>query len=64
MLERFWTALAAIWRRQWHNASGRIASRGLVEDERSRRLTSRARFWAELREGEREAEARAALRRP
>ncbi|MGH7893858.1 MAG: hypothetical protein ACREQL_04270 [Candidatus Binatia bacterium] len=62
MRHHLWHVLARGWRRAWRRAFGRTTSmkRG---DEGNLRNTSRARFWAELREGQREAEARSARQR-
>ena len=48
-LRRLWTSL---WRRR-----GPIAVKTEHEEEAGGRLEARARFWAEFREGRREAEA-------
>jgi len=56
MQNRFWQALAYRCRRAWHRAFGRTSKR---EPSGDRSGASRARFWTEFREGQREADARA-----
>jgi chromosome condensin MukBEF MukE localization factor len=56
-------ALARGWRRVWHRPLGHIAK--IDHDlDAGRWAEARARFWSELREGEREAEAQRARLRP
>ena len=48
-----------LWRRArtWHGILGLITAKKEQDEERSQWTEARARFWAELREGQREAEA-------
>jgi hypothetical protein len=63
MLKRLYQAIAwyfpGVWRRtgRVRQLLGRIAARREREQEHSRRSVARARFWAEVHEGRREAEA-------
>jgi len=50
-------ALARHWRRFWRGTLGPIAVKKEQDEEDSRWAEARARFWAELREGQRQAEA-------
>jgi hypothetical protein len=52
-------ALGRLWRWLWRQPASVAAKQEPQADDR-RRGAARARFWAELREGQREAEAQAA----
>jgi hypothetical protein len=60
MQNPFWRALGHRWRRLWRRAFGATSRKGTLDDPGRARRDSRAHFWAELREGQREAEANAA----
>jgi len=57
MRDGLWNVFARMMRRVWGRAAGGAPepNRG---DDGTRRTASRAQFWAEFREGQREAEAR------
>jgi hypothetical protein len=59
MRSSFWQALVLRWRRAWRQVLGRSTRKERPADSGN---VKRARFWAEFREGEREAEARAGRR--
>jgi hypothetical protein len=58
MRDDLWQALLRAWRRTF--GFPRIPQEG--HEAARQRISSRARFWAELREGQREAEERAGRR--
>jgi len=60
MQRRFWHALAHRWRRLWQRGYGATSRKSTLDDPGSGRRDSRAQFWAEFREGQREADARVA----
>jgi len=43
----------------WHRLFGRVIARGTSHTDGDGRVASRAKFWAEFREGRQEAEGRA-----
>src|SRR2546428_8276366 len=49
-------ALARLWRWLWRRPVS-VAAKKEPDEDGSRRAAARARFWAELREGQRQAEA-------
>jgi hypothetical protein len=59
MPNRLWHGLTLRWRRAWRHAFGRVVGREASHVDGDRRVASRAKFWAEFREGRQEAEARA-----
>jgi hypothetical protein len=61
-MRRLWQVLAHQWRRMWGSLGGIAAKRDHNADAR-RWADARSRFWTELREGEREAEAQRPRRR-
>jgi chromosome condensin MukBEF MukE localization factor len=62
-MRRLRRALTRVWRRLWRRPLGHIVK--IDHDlDTSRWAEARARFWTELREGEREAEAQRARLRP
>lgn len=71
MWRRFYLALTRPCRRAWRQGKRRVrgllarttADRSLTEDD-CRQAEARARFWSELREGQREAAAQSATRDP
>jgi hypothetical protein len=63
-MRRLCQVLARHWRRLWGGALGGIAAKRHDDAEARRWAAARSRFWTELREGEREAEAQRPRRHP
>jgi hypothetical protein len=63
-MRRLWQVLARQWRRMWGGSRGGITAKRDHDTDARRWAEARSRFWTELREGEREAEAQRPRRHP
>jgi len=63
-MRRLCQVLARHWRRMWGGSLGGIAAKRGHDADARRWAEARSRFWTELREGEREAEAQRPRRHP